>query len=136
LTTLVEGNILAFKRYKEILEDKKVTPKDQSADDNPLTLSHALWMCNYSLDYYKKYPYSYPLDKFSRWLGFVQAMRAAGDNRPVYCVKWAAGGTALEVGWRPGSGTHWNTLVTRRAAARATSNSTEPSPTPASRWAA
>lgn len=74
MTTLVEGNILAFKRYKEMLEDKKVKPKDQSSDDNPLTLSHALWMCNYSLDYFKKYPYSYPLDKFSRWLGFVQAI--------------------------------------------------------------
>jgi hypothetical protein len=52
-------------------------------------------------------------------LGFVQALREAGDNRPVYCVKWAVGGTALEVGWKPGSGTHWNTLVARRAAARA-----------------
>jgi hypothetical protein len=74
LTTLVEGNILAFNRYKTILEDRKVKAKDQSGDENPLTLSHALWMCNYSLDYFKKNPNTYPLDKFSRWLGFVQAI--------------------------------------------------------------
>lgn len=74
MTTLVEGNILAFKRYKEMLEGAGTKPKDQSGEKNPLTLSHALWMCDYALDYFKKNPFTYPLDKFSRWLGFVQAI--------------------------------------------------------------
>lgn len=74
MTTLVEGNILAFKRYKQMLEDRKIKPEDHASKDNPLVLPHALWMCNNALDYYKHYPNSYPLDKFSRWLGFVQAI--------------------------------------------------------------
>jgi hypothetical protein len=74
LTTLVEGNILAFNRYKLMLESASIKPEDHSGKDNPLVLAHALWMCNYSLDYFKKYPFTYPLDKFSRWLGFVQAI--------------------------------------------------------------
>jgi hypothetical protein len=74
MTTIVEGTILAFKRYKEILEDIKVKPDDHSGKENPLVLPHALWMCNYSLDYFKKNPFTYPVDKFSRWLGFVQAI--------------------------------------------------------------
>lgn len=73
MTTLIEGNILALNRYKKMLEDRKVNAKNE-VETNPLSLPHALWMINEALSVYKKTPFTYPLDKYSRWLGFIQAI--------------------------------------------------------------
>lgn len=50
-------------------------------------------------------------------LEFVAQLRAAGNTNPVYIHKWASGGKALNVGWKPTTGTDWNTWRTQRAAA-------------------
>lgn len=73
MTTLIEGNILALNRYKKMLEDRKIVAKNE-VETNPLSLPHAFWMINEALAVYKKTPNTYPLDKYSRWLGFIQAI--------------------------------------------------------------
>lgn len=56
-----------------MLDDRKIVAKNE-VETNPLSLSHAYWMINEALGVYKKTPNTYPLDKYSRWLGFIQAI--------------------------------------------------------------
>lgn len=59
-------------------------------------------------------------------VAFLQQLRNAGDTRPVYIHKWAAGGQALNVGWKPSSGTVWNAWNTQRTAVRTALDAVHP----------
>lgn len=72
---IIEGTISAFERYKTLLETKKAKALDLS-DDDPTSLNHLLWMCNTMIKNLKTDP-AYPIDKASRWLGFVQGILIA-----------------------------------------------------------
>lgn len=52
-------------------------------------------------------------------LAFVRSLRDAGDMRPVYIHKWAAGGQSLAVGWNPSGGAQFNAWAGQRPAVRA-----------------
>jgi len=68
------GSILAFKRYKKIIEDKGVTPVDHTKIEggDTTSLEHLLWMCNHCLTKIRDDGNGFSVDKYSRWLGFVQ----------------------------------------------------------------
>lgn len=52
-------------------------------------------------------------------LAFVRSLRDAGDMRPVFIHKWAAGGQSLAVGWSSSGGTQYNNWAGQRPAVRA-----------------
>ena len=71
--TLTHGIWSSFQHYAQLLESRNVKPRDRTAtDEDPLHPEHLLWMC---LDMKRRMEreLSYPVDKASRWLGFVQA---------------------------------------------------------------
>ena len=69
---MYEGTRKAFKRYEEMLEDLGAE-EENLADTHPTSLDHLLWMCRECLRTLE----SMPIDKCSRWLGFVQGILAA-----------------------------------------------------------
>lgn len=70
------GTLKAVERYIEMLEAKAVKPENCTSEGkDPTSLPHIHWMC---LELRKKVvPNSgngFSVDKFSRWLGFIQAI--------------------------------------------------------------
>lgn len=57
-----------FERYQSILERLPQDPTDQSE----IGLANLAWMCRTAIEGID----SYPVDKLSRWLGFVQGVLA------------------------------------------------------------
>lgn len=74
------GTLRAIARYKEMLAVKNVKAINHTIIENgdPTSLEHILWMCN---ELEKKIvPYTgtgFSVDKFSRWVGFVQGILIA-----------------------------------------------------------
>lgn len=76
MSYVVEGSIKAFERYRDMLKAKGIKPKnarEHMAGDKrgPLTEAHLLWMCEHCLKNISNAG-GMSVDKFSRWLGFVQ----------------------------------------------------------------
>lgn len=71
-----EGTLITVRRYKEMLEAKGIKAVDCTVDGkDPTSLPHILHMCNVLLN--KIVPGSgagYSVDKYSRWLGYIQAI--------------------------------------------------------------
>jgi hypothetical protein len=62
----VTATLHMFKRYRDVLVDKTFDGPDQTGSD------HLRWMCETAIDALENE--TYPLDKMSRWLGFVQGV--------------------------------------------------------------
>ena len=70
------GTIKAVERYKDLLVSKGIQPDNCTLDDtkDPTSLPHILWMC---LELQKKIipnGYGFSVDKYSRWLGYIQGV--------------------------------------------------------------
>lgn len=71
--TLQEANQELFQRYKVIIGAYTATrAPDSLAEDPRLSLSNLLWMCDTGIAQGD----SLPIDKISRWLGFIQGCLA------------------------------------------------------------
>lgn len=71
------GSLLAVDRYIAMLEAKGVKPDNCTLDESkdPTSLPHILWMCKELKT--KIVPYTgtgFSVDKYSRWLGFIQGI--------------------------------------------------------------
>lgn len=74
--TLDEGAIKAFKRYEKLIEEyekgiKPVNHTDLPSGD-PTCLEHLLWMCKHCIPEVRVDGRGMSVDKYSRWLGYVQ----------------------------------------------------------------
>jgi hypothetical protein len=71
-----QGSIRAFIHYKSLLEDKGVKPKNHTEITNGDTtsLEHILWMCNHCIPQVTDDGRGFPIDKYSRWLGYIQGV--------------------------------------------------------------
>jgi hypothetical protein len=67
-----EGSLKAFKKYKKMLEDKSI--KSQEDLENPVSLEHIHFMCDTCIKALTDKKSEMSVDKFSRWLGYVQAV--------------------------------------------------------------
>lgn len=72
MKNIIEGTKLAFQRYEEMLLAKGVKPQNQ-VDTDPTSLEHLLWMCQTSIKKLEN-DLACPIDKYSRWLGYVQGI--------------------------------------------------------------
>ena len=71
-----QGSIKAFEHYKKILEDMQVKSVNHATKQNGDTtsLEHILWMCNHCIPQVTDDGRGFPVDKYSRWLGFIQGV--------------------------------------------------------------
>lgn len=74
------GSLKAVDRYIGLLEGKGVKPDNCTLDDSkdPTSLPHILWMCKELKT--KIVPHlgtGFSVDKYSRWLGFIQGILIA-----------------------------------------------------------
>lgn len=60
------GTVKCLHRYAKMLDNMNI--RSQKDDTNPTSLEHILWMIMFML---LQHPMS--VDKYSRWLGFIQA---------------------------------------------------------------
>lgn len=75
MSFIEEGSLIALTRYKAMLEGKGVKPENCALDDNKdeTSLPHLLWMVNELMKNIKPGTGTgYSVDKFSRWIGFIQ----------------------------------------------------------------
>ena len=70
------GTLKAVDRYIQMIEAKGVKAENCTVDGkDPTSLAHALWMCKELQKKIEPYKGSgFSVDKFSRWLGFIQAI--------------------------------------------------------------
>lgn len=66
-----------FVRYLILLDELDVNPINRAADA-PTDLSHLLWMCHECLKHIgcAGEDHRWTIDKYSRWLGFIQGVLA------------------------------------------------------------
>lgn len=70
-----EGTLLTIDRYINILVAKNVKPRDGTLDGTETSLAHILNMCYILKKNIKPLTGTgFSVDKFSRWLGFIQAI--------------------------------------------------------------
>jgi len=69
-----EGSILCFERYRDMLKRKGFKPKNhtQIPNGDPTSEEHLLWMCEHCIPLVRDDGQGMAVDKYSRWLGFVQ----------------------------------------------------------------
>lgn len=69
-----EGSLLAFERYDEMITQKGYKPLNHTLLDNgdPTHPEHLLWMCQYCQRQVRDDGQGMSVDKYSRWLGFIQ----------------------------------------------------------------
>lgn len=66
-----EGSIKAFEYYANSIKRLGYTAKngaDNPDHDTTTELGHLLWMCEHCIEHID----SMPVDKYSRWLGYIQ----------------------------------------------------------------
>ena len=66
------GTITVLIRYADMLQQFGATPH-RSTDDF-MADNHLLWMCNNAVDQLLYNSDSFPIDKASRWLGYIQGI--------------------------------------------------------------
>jgi hypothetical protein len=69
-----EANVYAFSYYRDLIKSKGFTAKNHTEipDGNPTSPEHLLWMCEHCIPLVRSDGYGMSVDKYSRWLGFVQ----------------------------------------------------------------
>lgn len=68
-----KGSYNTFLYYKNLLENMKVKPENKVNDD-PTSLEHLLWMCIQGLNMVRADGRGSSVDKYSRWLGYIQGV--------------------------------------------------------------
>ncbi len=72
--TVDHGSWTAFCFYQDMLEAKGFKPVNHTeTDGDSLSPEHLLWMCHTMRKTIENSNSAFPVDKYSRWLGFVQA---------------------------------------------------------------
>jgi hypothetical protein len=79
MTKLIEGTVehgsaMAFTRYIKMLERDKFKPLNHTliTEGDPTHPEHLLWMCHEALKNIHMMSGGMSVDKYSRWLGYVQ----------------------------------------------------------------
>jgi hypothetical protein len=69
-----EGSRAAFTYYGEMLREQGVKPVNHTEiqDGDPTCLEHLLWMCGEAGPQVRDDGQGMSVDKYSRWLGFIQ----------------------------------------------------------------
>lgn len=69
-----QGSLQTFTHYKELLENKGVSPVNHTAlkEGDTTSLEHLLWMCLHCIPRIRDDGKGFSVDKYSRWLGYVQ----------------------------------------------------------------
>lgn len=69
-----EGSLTAFEYYADLLDSKGIKPVNHTeiADGDPTSLEHILWMCEHCKTQVRDDGQGMAVDKYSRWLGFIQ----------------------------------------------------------------
>lgn len=69
-----EGSILCFERYRDMLKQKCFSAVNHTELQNgdPTSEEHLLWMCEHCIPNVRDDDLGMAVDKYSRWLGFVQ----------------------------------------------------------------
>ena len=69
-----EGSLVAFEYYRDLIKSKGYEAKDhtQFPDGDCTSPEHLLWMCEYCTNMVRDDGLGMSVDKYSRWLGFVQ----------------------------------------------------------------
>lgn len=71
-----QGSLKTFHHYKGLLENMKVKPINHTEITNgdPTSLEHLLWMCNTCIPMVRDDGRGFSVDKYSRWLGYIQGV--------------------------------------------------------------
>jgi len=69
-----EGSVLCFERYRDMLRHKGFAPVNHTEIPlgDPTCEAHLLWMCEHCIPLIRDDGMGMAVDKYSRWLGFVQ----------------------------------------------------------------
>ena len=69
-----EGSRKAFEYYAQMLRDKNIKPVNHTELHNgdPTCFEHLLWMCEHCEPMVRDDGQGMAVDKYSRWLGFIQ----------------------------------------------------------------
>lgn len=69
-----EGSVLAFEHYRDTIRAKGYKPRNHTEfpDGDPTHPEHLLWMCEHCIPLIRDDGQGMSVDKYSRWLGFVQ----------------------------------------------------------------
>lgn len=69
-----EGSRKAFEHYANVLRQQGIRPVNHTEidDGDPTSLEHLLWMCEYCEPNVRDDGQGMSVDKYSRWLGFIQ----------------------------------------------------------------
>lgn len=69
-----EGSRKAFEHYASVLRREGAKPVNHTLipDGDPTSLEHLLWMCEYCEPLVRDDGHGMSIDKYSRWLGFIQ----------------------------------------------------------------
>ena len=69
-----EGSLKAFEFYRDMLRKKHVKAVNHTEIENgdPTSLEHLLWMCEFCATQVRDDGHGMSVDKYSRWLGFIQ----------------------------------------------------------------
>jgi hypothetical protein len=69
-----EGSLLAFERYADMIKKKGYEPVNHTEieDGDPTHPEHLLWMCEHCKYQVRDDGQGMSVDKYSRWLGFIQ----------------------------------------------------------------
>lgn len=75
---VLQASLILFTRYCDIIEQARLSGPDPFAQDARLSLENLAWLCTCA----QREGAQLPVDKISRWLGFIQgclAMRGLVD---------------------------------------------------------
>lgn len=76
-TMVKSGSIKAFNRYAALLQDRGFAAEQMP--DTPSHGDHLVWMCNHCLKRITANDPTFPEDKYSRWLGYIQGVMDVKD---------------------------------------------------------
>ncbi len=77
-----EGSLKAVNRYRQYLTEKGAKPIEQT-DVDPTHLNHLLWMCEHLLKNIRDDGRGFAVDKYSRWIGYIQGVLIARGHTTV-----------------------------------------------------
>jgi hypothetical protein len=68
------GSLRTFEYYRDLLDKKGIKPVNHAEikDGDTTSLEHLLWMCNHCIPRIRDDGKGFSVDKYSRWLGYVQ----------------------------------------------------------------
>jgi hypothetical protein len=69
-----EGTVKAFEHYRDMIRARGFKPVNETEypGGDPTSPGHLLWMCEHCIPLVRSDGYGMSVDKYSRWLGFIQ----------------------------------------------------------------